>query len=162
MGSNTLPEDLQAGISAHRDKYLRTGGREGHIDSALMGEPYFAMNCLIRCKGRKSGRTFIHPLSYGVIAGEVIIVASKGGSDEHPGWYLNLRENPHIEFQVGTQAFRATWREPQGAERERVWAYMAEFYPFYAGCQSRTKRVIPIVMMKAFEPVPVFQFSDLN
>jgi deazaflavin-dependent oxidoreductase (nitroreductase family) len=161
MGSG-ITEQVWTGIDVHREKYLRTGGIEGHIDSALMSEPYFAMNCLIRCKGRKTGRTYIHPLSYGVIAGEVIIVASKGGSDEHPGWYLNLRETPHVEFQVGPQAFRATWREPQGAERDRAWAYMAEYYPFYEGCHRRTKRVIPIVMMKAFEPIPVFQLSDLN
>jgi deazaflavin-dependent oxidoreductase (nitroreductase family) len=80
----------------------------------------------------------VKPLIYGVIAGEVVIVASRGGADHHPQWYLNIRENSTVDVQIGTQAFRATWREPEAAERERVWDFVVGLYPPYAGYQEST------------------------
>jgi deazaflavin-dependent oxidoreductase (nitroreductase family) len=163
MGSNTLPDAVRAFIEGHLDLYLRSGGAQGHVtDGRRSGGPFFTPNCLLKFKGRKSGRTMITPLTYGMIGGEVVIVASKGGADAHPAWYLNVVEMPEIEFQVATQAFRATWREPKGAEREKVWAFISETYPFYADYQTRTERQIPIVMMKPYEEIPVFQLSDIT
>ena len=98
-------------ITEHREMYLRSGGAEGHImDITAVGGHAFTTHCLIRYKGRKSGKVFITPLIYGDIGGEVVIVASKGGADVHPEWYLNIRDSEHVEFQVASQAFRATWR----------------------------------------------------
>jgi deazaflavin-dependent oxidoreductase (nitroreductase family) len=148
-------------VSEHRDMYLRSGGAEGHImDITPVGGRNFATHCMIKYKGRKSGKIFITALCYGDIGGEVVICASKGGADTHPEWYLNLIDSPEVEFQVATQAFRGTWREPQGAEREKVWAFMVDGFPFYANYQASTERVLPLVMMKAVEPIPVFQESD--
>ena len=65
-----------------------------------------------------------------------------------------------VEFQVATQAFRGTWREPEGAEREQVWNFMVDCHPFYASYQASTERQIPLVMMKAIEEIPVFKASD--
>lgn len=145
----------------HRDMYLRSGGAQGHImDLTAVGAHRFGTHCLIRYKGRKSGKTFITPLCYGDIGGEVVIVASKGGADEHPAWYLNIRESDEIAFQIATQAFRATWREPEGAERDKVWAFMVDSYPFYATYQASTQRQIPLVMMKPIEEIPVFTEAD--
>ena len=148
-------------VAEHRDMYLRSGGVEGHImDITAVGGRNFATHCMIKYKGRKSGKTFITALCYGDIGGEVVICASKGGADEHPEWYLNLIASPEIEFQVATQAFRGTWREPEGAEREKVWVFMQDCFPFYASYQASTTRVLPLVMMKAVEPIPVFKESD--
>jgi deazaflavin-dependent oxidoreductase (nitroreductase family) len=148
-------------VSEHREMYLRSGGAEGHImDITAVGGRNFATHCMIKYKGRKSGKTFITALCYGDIGGEVVICASKGGADAHPEWYLNLIDSPEVEFQVATQAFRGTWREPEGAEREKVWAFMVDGFPFYANYQSSTSRILPLVMMKAVEPIPVFQESD--
>lgn len=148
-------------VTEHREKYLRSGGVEGHIEdlTPVKGRTY-GTNCLIRYKGRKSGKIFITPLSYGAIGGEVVIAASKGGADTHPEWYLNLIASPTIDFQVGTQAFRATWREPEGAEREKVWNFMVDCHPFYADYQSWCPRQIPLVMMLRQEDIPVFKESD--
>ena len=77
----------------------------------------------------------------------MVIVASKGGADNHPEWYLNLREQDHVDFQIATQAFRATWREPEGDERHRVWDFMVRAYPPYISYQRSTTRHIPVVMM---------------
>jgi deazaflavin-dependent oxidoreductase (nitroreductase family) len=159
--SGAIRETRRDWVVEHREMYLRSGGTQGHImDITAVGGHNFATHCLIKYVGRKSGKTFITPLCYADIGGEVVICGSKGGADQHPAWYLNIKDSPEIEFQVATQAFRATWREPVGAERDKVWAFMQDCYPFYTTYQSSTKRVLPLVMMKAVAPVPVFKESD--
>lgn len=148
-------------ITEHREMYLQSGGAKGHImDVTEVGGRNFATHCMIKYTGRKSGKVFITPLCYASIGGEVVICASKGGADEHPAWYLNVRETELVDFQVATQAFRGTWREPVGDEREKIWNFMVECHPFYANYQVTTDRVIPIVMLKAVEEIPVFKESD--
>jgi deazaflavin-dependent oxidoreductase (nitroreductase family) len=148
-------------VTEHREMYLRSGGAEGHVmDITPVGGHPFTTHCLIKYTGRKSGKVFVTPLIYGDIGGEVVIVASKGGADEHPAWYLNIRDSKEVEFQIATQAFRATWREPQGAEREKIWSFMVDVFPSYANYQTSTQRQIPLVMMKAVESIPVFKESD--
>jgi deazaflavin-dependent oxidoreductase (nitroreductase family) len=148
-------------VTEHREMYLRSGGAEGHImDITPVGGHSFTTHCLIKYKGRKSGKIFITPLIYGDIGGEVVIVASKGGADTNPEWYLNIRDSKEVEFQIGTQAYRATWREPQGAERKKIWDFMVDVFPSYANYQASTDRQIPLVMMKAVESIPVFKESD--
>ena len=148
-------------MTQHRDMYLQSGGAKGHImDLTAVGAHNFGTHCLIKYRGRKSGKIFITPLCYGDIGGEVVIVASKGGADEHPAWYLNIRDSEQVEFQIACQAFRASWREPEGAEREKIWNFMVDSYPFYAAYQASTGRTIPLVMMKPIEEIEVFKASD--
>lgn len=148
-------------VVEHREMYLRSGGAEGHImDLTPVGGRPFATHCLIKYTGRTSGKVFISPLCYGDIGGEVVICASKGGADHHPAWYLNITSSQEIAFQIATQAFRATWREPQGGERDKVWAFMQDCFPFYTTYQASTTRILPLVMMKAIAPIPVFKESD--
>ncbi len=148
-------------VGEHREKYLKSGGAEGHIDDlTAVGGHSFGTHLLLKYKGRKTGRTFITPLCYADIGGEVVICASKGGADHHPAWYLNLVGQPTVDFQIATQAFRAAWREPEGAEREKIFAFMAECYPFYANYQASTDRVLPLVMMKPLEAIPVFRLEE--
>lgn len=142
----------------HLDMYLGSGGARGHImDVSAVGGHGFTTHCMIRYKGRKSGKTFITPLIYGDIGGEVVVCASKGGADHHPNWYLNLIASAEVDFQVATQAFRATWREPEGADYSRVWDFMVEVFPPYAEYQASTSRTLPLVMMKAIEPIEAFE-----
>lgn len=148
-------------VSDHRKMYLSSGGVEGHImDITPVGGRAFATHCLVKYKGRKSGKVFITPLCYADIGGEVVICASKGGADHHPAWYLNIAESSEIEFQIATQAFRATWREPEGEERAKIWNFLIDCHPFYADYQASTSRILPLVMMKAIEPISVFNESD--
>ena len=142
----------------HRGLYLRTGGAQGHVmDITDAGGHPFTTHCLIRVKGRKSGRTQIVPLIYGDLGGEVVIVASKGGADQHPEWYLNLRAAPDIDFQIATQAFRATWREPEGEERHKVWDFMVRAFPPYITYQKSTAGHIPVIMMTPVSAIDVFR-----
>lgn len=148
-------------VFEHREMYLESGGAGGHImDITAVGGRSFATHCLVKYVGRKSGKVFITPLCYADIGGEVVICASKGGADHHPAWYLNIIASPHIEFQIATQAFCGTWREPQGAERVRVWDFFIDCHPFYATYQASTERVLPLVMFKADEEIPVFKTED--
>ncbi|MET0179554.1 MAG: nitroreductase/quinone reductase family protein [Novosphingobium sp.] len=159
--AGAIRETRKDWISEHREMYLASGGAQGHImDITAVGGHALTTHCMIRYTGRKSGKVFITPLIYGDIGGEVVIVASKGGADAHPAWYLNIRDSEFVDLQIGTQAFRASWREPEGEERDKVWAFMVEVFPAYAGYQRSTDRLIPLVMMTPVEPLPVFKASD--
>lgn len=159
----TIPAGTGEWAKEHRLLYLRSGGTRGHImDLTGAGGYPFGTHCLIRYQGRKSGRTMITGLCYGAIGGEVVICASKGGAPDSPQWYNNILASETIDVQIATQAYRAIWREPGGAEREKVWAFMVDCFPFYATYQTHTDRVIPLVMLKAIESVPVFSEADLS
>jgi deazaflavin-dependent oxidoreductase (nitroreductase family) len=145
-------------MQEHYDQYLLSGGREGHlVELSAVGARGYLPCLMIKTVGRKSGRTLITPLIYGVYAGEWVIIGSKGGAPAHPAWYLNILEMPQIEMQVATEAYRAKWRVAEGAERKRVWDYMADLFPSYNDYQKAAGREIPVVMMWPQERVPVFE-----
>ncbi|MBM3594969.1 MAG: nitroreductase family deazaflavin-dependent oxidoreductase [Alphaproteobacteria bacterium] len=150
-------------FAAHLRAYLRSGGAEGHIlDTTHAGGLPFGTHCLIRYKGRKSGKTYIAPLCYGDVGGEVAIIGSKGGADHHPDWYLNLVAAPEVDFQIATQAFHATWREAQGAEREKVYSMMTGNFPLFNNYRKATSLQIPVVLMRTVEPIAIFSEADLT
>src|ERR1700760_3025487 len=141
-------------VSEHLETYLTSGGTRGHImDVSAVGGRALTTHCLIRCVGRKSGKVTVKPLIYGNVGGEIVIVASKGGADDNPEWYLNIRESETIGVQIATQAFEATWREPEYEERHQVWSYMTHLFPPYLGYQTSTTRHIPVVMLKTIRPI---------
>jgi hypothetical protein len=122
--------------------YLGSGGSQGHIiDVSDIGGHKFTTTLLLKYVGRKSGKTMITPLIYG----------------DHPAWYLNVADSKELSFQIATQAFRASWREPQGAERAKVWDFMVGVFPPYKGYQASTAREIPLVMLSAVEPIEGFR-----
>src|SRR5882724_3743900 len=142
----------------HLNLYLGSGGTEGHIVNLTdIGGHKLTTTLLLQYVGRKSGKTMITPLIYGDIGGEAVIVASKGGADQHPAWYLNVRDGKELSFQIASQAFRATWREPAGAERTKVWDFMVGVFPPYTSYQASTQREIPLVMLSAAQPIGSFK-----
>lgn len=145
----------------HREQYVSSQGLEGHIaDLTPVGGHAFTTHCLIRYTGRKSGKTFITPLIYGDIGGEVILVASKGGADKHPAWYLNITDSETVDVQIGGQAYQASWREPGGADREKIWNFMVDVFPPYATYQASTDRVIPLIALKPIAEIERFKLED--
>lgn len=144
-------------MKQHLAMYLDSGGAQGHIvDLRAVGGREMTTHCLIKYAGRKSGRTYIKPLIYGNVGGEIVIVASKGGADTHPEWYLNIVASKTIGVQIATQAFVATWREPAATERHGVWDYMCHLFPPYVSYQRSTARHIPLVMLKTVRPIDIF------
>lgn len=146
-------------MGEHLAMYLESGGAQGHIvDLSSVGGRELTTHCLIRYTGRKSGKSYVKPLIYGNAGGEIVIVASKGGADTHPEWYLNITASDTIGVQIATQAFEATWREPEGDERHAVWEYMCHLYPPYIAYQRSTSRHIPLVMLQTVKPIDVFGY----
>ena len=148
-------------MAEHLRSYLQSGGAAGHIvDLRAIGGHAFTTTLLLRTVGRRSKEVRLAPLIYGDIGGEVVIVASKGGADVHPAWYVNLKSSPEVGFQIGCQAYAATWREPQGAARGAIWAFMEKAYPPYTEYQRSTQRTIPLVMLSPRNSIEVFRESE--
>ena len=81
--------------------------------------------------------------------GTFVIVASKGGTDTHPAWFLNLRENPQVAVSMkGASERKMTARVASPEERERLWPIVAGKYANYAGYQNKTDREIPLILLE--------------
>ena len=98
--------------------------------------------------GRKSGEPRTTPLIYAQDGDRYVIVASKGGAPEHPGWYKNLAKDPNVELQVKDEVFPARARTAEGEERERLWRKANEVWPHYEEYQTQTDREIPVVLLE--------------
>ena len=145
----------------HRKSYLESGGARGHImDMSFLGGYRYEPMCLIRYVGRKSGRTMVTGLGYVQYGGEIVIVASLGGADHHPQWYLNIEAGGPLDLQIATQAFRTTWREPGADELEDVWTWVVKSNPLFGNYRKISKRQIPLIMMSPQEEIPVFTDPD--
>jgi len=123
------------------DEYLAT-------DGASPVFRYGAPLVLITVKGRKSGkwlRTCLIGTSDGT---DVVVVASKGGSPEHPAWYRNIEANPRVWVQQGAETFWTTAHTATADEKPRLWDLMVGLYPDYADYQKRTDRQIPVVVLR--------------
>lgn len=140
-------------LGEHLRLYLEDG-RKGHLmDLRYAGGYDFSPTLLLKVVGRKSGKSFIVPLLYGLFGDEVIVVGSKGGHPDHPAWYLNLIAGEDITLQIVEDCFRVSWRVLDGQEYKKVWDYMAGIYPPYTEYQEATERQIPLVALKRTEKV---------
>ena len=127
----------------HVRLYRETDGEEGYI--WRRGTEIL----ILTTKGRKSGETRDQPLIYREIDGRYVIVASKGGTPDHPAWYLNMRDNPDdVQIQIKGDRFKVRFHDAQGEEYERLWAAMNEVWPDYANYQAKTDRKIPVVVLE--------------
>jgi deazaflavin-dependent oxidoreductase (nitroreductase family) len=99
--------------------------------------------------GRKSGEPRSVMLTSPVQEGDgVVVVASKGGEDTHPAWFLNLRDQPDVQVALGGKAAQPyTARILDDAERDALWPQVETTYKGYAGYQKKTDRKIPLVML---------------
>ena len=126
----------------HVRRYRETGGEVGH--DWKNGAP----TLLLTTTGRTTGEARTTPLIYGRDGDLAVIVASKGGAPDDPGWYRNLRANPEAELQIRAEVFRTRARDAEGEERERLWRLMAELWPAYDDYQAKTERQIPVVVLE--------------
>jgi deazaflavin-dependent oxidoreductase (nitroreductase family) len=125
----------------HVDRYRASDGAEGHDWQGTK-------TLLLTTTGRKSGESHTTPLIYGQDDGSFVIVASKGGSDDPPAWYLNLTENPQVEVQVKADRFKARARTASAEEKPELWRRMVAEWPSYDEYQERTDREIPVVVLE--------------
>ncbi len=125
----------------HVKEYRRTDGKVGHDWQGTT-------TLLLTTTGRKSGEERTTPLIYQEHDGDYLVVASKGGADQPPAWYLNLQENPHAHVQVWGDRFDADVRVASAEEKPEMWAKMTSTWPQYDDYQSKTDREIPVVVLE--------------
>ena len=125
---------------AHVKKYEETGGKVGH--------DWNGTSCLVlHTRGRTSGQVRKFPLIYGMHDADYVLVASKGGAPEDPGWYRNLLAHPDVEIQVWDRVIPVRARTATADEKKRVWPVMSAQWPDYDKYQAATKRDIPVVLL---------------
>jgi deazaflavin-dependent oxidoreductase (nitroreductase family) len=129
----------------HVDRYVATDGEEGH--DWRKGTSIL----ILTTTGRRSGVERSTPLIYGKHGDDYLVVASKGGSDEPPAWYLNLEDDPEVEVQVKGDRFKARARTASPDEKPELWRTMTSSWPDYDDYQKRTDREIPVVVLERGE-----------
>ena len=129
--------------SAHRCLLKWSKGRVGWTAA---GMPVLKLTTI----GRKSGKPRSVMLTSPHRDGDaIVIVASKGGADHHPNWFLNLRDNPRVVVTMqGSADRKMNARVASREERERLWPTITSEYTNYAGYQGKTDREIPLIMLE--------------
>ena len=125
----------------HVRRYQQTDGAEGHD---WQGTTVL----ILTTTGRRSGEARSTPLIYGKRGDDPVVVASKGGAEEHPAWYLNLTEEPEVTVQVRGDRFKAHARTATQEEKPDLWEMMVERWPAYDEYQRKTARDIPVVVLE--------------
>jgi deazaflavin-dependent oxidoreductase (nitroreductase family) len=125
----------------HRVAYSASGGR---IGSRIWGLEIV----LLTTTGRRSGRARTVPLCSLRVGESFVVIASYGGLDRSPSWWLNLQREPKATLRLGRTTREVVAREATQGERERLWAQVTERAPGYLDYQRRTTRRIPVVLLE--------------
>jgi len=140
-----MPSDLafKTMNTFHRMVVKLSGGRLGWRSASM---PVLELTTT----GRKSGLPRSVMLTSPLQEGEMIVViASRGGDDQHPAWFLNLRDNPDVEVSMkGEPKRRMRARVANPEERARLWPRVTAGHKNYGNYQSKTQREIPLVLLE--------------
>jgi deazaflavin-dependent oxidoreductase (nitroreductase family) len=128
--SNAL---ARANVAAYR----LSGGRLGNT---VKGAPVLLLDHV----GRKSGKRRTTPVLYLRDGDDLVVVASRAGSDAMPAWWLNLKAQSQATVQVGREQLRVRVREATPEDKQRLWPRLVEMFPDFVVYQRRTQRQIPI------------------
>ena len=139
-----MPSDrtLKAMNGVHRLILGVTRGKAGWTAGNM---PVLELTTIGRKSGEPRSCLLTSPIQEN---GEIVIVASRGGDDHHPAWYLNLLETPQVQVSYkGAPHKIMTARTANSEERARMWPIVAGAYKGYAGYQEKTSREIPLVIL---------------
>ena len=134
---STTPADFNANVI---DEFRANEGVVGGIFEGMH-------LLLLHNVGAKSGKEYVTPLVYQPGDGNYVIFGSKGGAPEHPGWFHNLKAQPNVSVEVGTDKFDAVATEATGEERDRLYAAQEQQAPQFAEYAQKTDRKIPVVVL---------------
>ena len=115
----------------------------GQVGGNFKGAPLL----LLHTTGAKSGEERVHPMMYLDGGEQRYVFASYAGRPENPAWFHNLKANPDVAVEVGTETYKAIATEVVGEERNRIYAEQAKRYPGFADYERKTARVIPVVAL---------------
>jgi deazaflavin-dependent oxidoreductase (nitroreductase family) len=129
----------------HRAVLKLTGGKLGWKLGPMTA---VELHTIGRSSGKQRSTMLSAPISD---EGRFVLVASKGGDDRHPQWYLNLVANPDVEVTVRDTTFRMRARTATAAEKAELWPTIVWVNPGYAGYQRKTHRDIPVVICETVD-----------
>jgi deazaflavin-dependent oxidoreductase (nitroreductase family) len=133
---------MRAVTGFHRSVFRASNGRLGNRG---YGMPVLELTTTGRKSGRRRTTMLTSPVQDGT---NVVVVASNGGDDRHPAWFLNLREDPNVEITMNgqTRVMRAQIASPE--EKAELWPRVVAAHRGYAQYQERTDRDIPLVILE--------------
>lgn len=136
-----IPDPFFKAMSGLNRAVLSMSGRR-------VGSTFFGMPALeLTTTGRKSGKQRTVVLTAPIVEGErIVLVASKGGNDDHPDWYRNLVANPEVEITLKGEKRTYKARTATPEERAELWPRITSAYKGYADYEKRTTREIPVVI----------------
>jgi len=132
--------DLTLVGESHIQAYRETNGETGFFWNG-------APSLLLTTTGRKSGEPRTSALIFGRDGDDYLVVASMGGAPMDPQWYRNLLAEPTAEIQVKAEHIPVVARAASDEEKPRLWKIMTDVWPNYDAYQTRTDRVIPLVVL---------------
>jgi deazaflavin-dependent oxidoreductase (nitroreductase family) len=135
---STTPNDFNDKVI---EEFRANGGSAGGM---FEGKPLL----LLHNVGAKSGQEYVTPLVYLGEDGRTFIFASKGGAPQHPGWFHNLKANPEVSVEIGSDTVAAVAEEVTGEERDRIYQVQKEQQPQFAEYEANTDRKIPVIELK--------------
>ncbi|KUF13657.1 nitroreductase family deazaflavin-dependent oxidoreductase [Streptomyces silvensis] len=127
-------------VAEQARRYEESGGTKG---TTIHGAPCLVLDY----KGRRTGQWRRTVLIYGRDGDDYLVVASNGGADRHPLWYLNLRDEPDVRLRVDTERFEARAETLSAQDKERVWPHLVDVFAPYAEYRLKTARDIPVVRL---------------
>ena len=139
-----MPNDsfMKLANTLHRALIKVSAGKRGWV---FYGMPVIKLTTIGRVSGKDRSVMLTSPVKSD---GDICLVASKGGDDRHPEWYLNLLRDPRVKVELpsGIKSMVATITE--GDERELLWNQIVSDFPNYGAYQEKTDREIPVIILK--------------
>lgn len=145
MGTEHVAPEQVSGFNENLIAEFRANG--GKVSGFFADAPLL----LLTTTGAKSGQPRVAPLIYTTDNGNLVVIASKGGAPANPDWFHNLRANPEVTVELGTETFQARAAVPGEAERKRLFDQVASLMPNFAEYQKNTTRQIPVVTLERIE-----------
>ena len=139
-----MPSDLALKYMnrVHRTVLALSGGRLGWSAGSM---PVLELTTTGRKSGQKRSVMLTSPIQEG---DSIVVVASRGGDDVHPAWFLNLQADPDVDVSFkGAPAEPMTAHVATAEERDRLWPQVTADYKNYADYQKKTDREIPLVLL---------------
>ena len=122
---------------------------EFRANGGLVGGPFEGSTLLLlHTRGAKSGQERVNPLAYQKLDRGYAVFASKGGAPTNPSWYYNIKANPEVDAEIGTETVPVRARVAEGEERERIWTEQKRRAPGFAEYEKTANRTIPVIVLE--------------
>ncbi|WP_433309769.1 nitroreductase family deazaflavin-dependent oxidoreductase [Micromonospora sp. CA-269861] len=142
MADEEIHDSPTKWVADHVRSYVETAGAKGHDFQGKLP------TLLLTTRGRRTGKLRRTALIYGRDGDRYVVVASAGGQEANPAWYLNLCAEPEVSVQVYGETFQAKATVAAEAERPALWEKMAGIFSTYRRYQKKASREIPVVLLE--------------